>query len=657
MKKQLLFLLFAFMTQMMSAATMLPINSVFSLNIDSNYYDVEFTLPKYTLDTINSKDCGTFTTINISSDSLSSMFDIPGLPTFPMYNLRLELPQDFSNLRILILSSDTDTISISYPIEPSPMDDEDKDNDCYDSVFYEKAVKWPNLSILTNYLKSAYDSVTARHCTQHLVCDTFVYRGVSGVTFTVNPFIFSPINSDLQILNHAIVRVEFDTHYSMNSLTNLIGNKPDFYKLRNIFDDLALVNGTPAARNFKENFLILVPLRVINNSVAFNALTTFETFKSSKYNVIRRTYSPGSNANDIYGIICREIPDYILLIGSLSDIPAKSTKKGIRSDREYAYNNSPIGRWIISSDITSFPMELKHIVDKSIQYETHCSYSGSALLFSGNGTLAQRNRFKSVVNEACNQLNSTIEFTTNTTDGSNTSVNLNTMKNLLSIQCPLIFMYCGKATYNQIGSPYLLTDYSISALNNKNNQYQPVSFGFAENLNDYSNSTCFGEKWLTEESGGVSMYAPNDKTYSGSDYNLSKQVFTSIKEMCNNKQPILVGQLVYDAAVKYNACGLPSREKQIRKYIYLGDPTLPLLGEDKESKSLLPLFAPRYDTKTVETISSEVMCYDAYNVMGQHLTTFATMDEMQQFLQSYNGLLIVQVTYSDNTTSILKFNK
>lgn len=483
------------------------------------------------------------------------------------------------------------------------------------------------------------------------------HRDSVCLNLSISPFLYSVVDSELEVITHVTFRINFNSQFSISGILQKPNTKPDFYQFIVNPNLHKFEHYEPYVPRSKDKFLIVAPDCVTTNTAANSALTTFENYKQTWYNVIRRTYSAGSTAADIKSIINSVRPQYILLIGSFADIPAASTDDGIYSDIEYSHHDEAIGRWIISADDKTFTQKLQNIISKTMTSEQHYSYHGVAALFSGDATLALRNAYKKSVDYADDSFNGTT-FSTIKTYGSTTGVNQNTMLNILSNSEPQIFMYRGDAQYDKIGAPYNLQSTNILSINNSNDSIFPLGFGFANELNDYTRLIFWGEKWLTEACGGVSLYGSTSETHLTPDQNLSKRIFDSLRKGVTQQNTISMGRLVYDVAKSYyEARPFGVREKQRRKYIYLGDPTISVFGRSSGNNNHAPLLVSPRDAESVETVTAEVVCYTVYNSMGQLLTSFAAMDELQNFLQSYTGLLIVQVTYSDNTTSVLKFIK
>lgn len=665
MKHSFFTLLLACFTQAVFAS-MQPVNSVFNLDFGANYYEVEFRLPKYELVTTETKDCGVYTSIVFPNDSTHSMLDNPGLPILPIYNLMLELPLDAHNIRVTILTADSQIVSIRYPIQPAFIEHYNEKTgelleiDCNDEVYYEKGFGWKDQSNWYNYLCNTYDSITAQFYLQHIVSDTVRYRGAFGLSLTIVPMIYALSDSELNVLDYAHIIVKFDTKSSLDEMISqhIKDNRLRDQDVEHFYDTYAIVE-TPETTDDKGTFLIFVPQRVYNNSQSKDSLIAFESHKTSLgYNVIRYVYGSGFLANDVKNVIKGIGPDYILLCGSKSDIPEASIEDGIYSDRGYAIDDAAIGRWIISSNESDAAKDFMTIVAKTIKAERSYSNVGTAALFSGTDNRSyMRWEFDRGVNYVENKFSGTAIATVKTI-GSNANSDFTKMKSILTEHCPMIFMYNGHGSAYGIGSPYGLNTNNISLIENKDNKYLPMSFGFACLLNNYSVTGCFGEKWLTEDCGGVTMYGSTTITYNTPDFYLTKRIFDCFRDDIDDKEVILMGRLVYDASQKYyDMCKTCVRRKQYRRYNYFGDPTISVFGIEDNKKDLRPALLSRKNAENTDEIKEEVVSYNVYTIMGNRLASFTQYEALHSFIQTYNGIALVQVLHGDNSVEVIKLTK
>lgn len=665
MKKSCIIILLACLSQLLFA-NMQPVSSVFNLEIGTNYYEVDFNMPEYELVSTGTTNCGTFNSIIFPNDSTQSMLDIPGLPILPMYNLMLELPMDAHNIRVVTLIADSEIISTTYPIEPAHIEHYNETTgellsvDCYDDKYYERGFGRHEKQQCFNYLCSTYDSITAQFYTQHIVFDTIRYRGVLGLSLTVVPMLYALKDAEINLLNDARILIEFDANSTLGEMISLHNskNKLKDHNIRNYFDTYTIVN-TPPTTTDKGKFLIFVPQRIYNNLQSRDSLIAFEDHKSSLgYNVIRYVYQTNLLTEEVKSVIIRYDPDYILLCGNKSDIPEASIEDGIYSDRGYAINDAAVGRWLLSATSQDGVQDFINIVTKTLKSERHYSNVGTAALFSGTDKHSyMRWEFNRCTNYIENKFSGT-SIATVKTNGSNSNSNFTKMKTILKEQHPMLFVYDGHGAQYKIGSPYNLHASNISQLQNNTNPYLPMSFGFACLLNDYSVSGCFGEKWLTKECGGVTIYGATTISYTTPNFYLAKRIFDYFRKDIDNNEAIRMGRLVYDASKKYyDMCKTGVRRKQYRKYNYFGDPTISVFGIDNEGTDLRPAMIPRNIIELIDESDREAIGYELYTIMGIHIASFSKYEDLQTFMQTYSGTVIVQIIHTDNSIEVIKLFK
>lgn len=574
----------------------------------------------------------------------------------------LELPLDANNINIVVMNADSQIIKIPYPILPSKIEyfsDETGELvgiDCYDVNYYKDNIGWGDTLLWEHYLCTRYDSATAQFYMRHIVYDTISYRGSLGLSLTIVPMVYSFMDNELEVMDFAHIRLEFETNSSLEEMMDqhIQDNNLSDYQITHYYNTY-FDTATPSSPNNNGKYLIIVPQTIARSPISLNTLYVFEAFKRTLgYMVDIEYYSTALTKNDVLQYIGDHKPDYILLCGSLSDIPSANISDGINSDREYALNDAAIGRWVLDREGVNSIGDFLNIVEKTIISESNYTNTGVAALFSGTDTTYPHMRWE--FNRGINYIHGKLQGTSiasSTTDGSDANSNAATMQQILCNMKPSIFVYYGHGDSDSTGIPYNYSASNIDSIGNSGYNIMPMGFGFSCKLNDYTVRKCFGKAWLTSSSGGVTFYGATTTSASAPNFYLSKRIFDTFRDDINNHLAVQMGRLVYDGSKKYyDMCKTGVRRKQYRKYVYFGDPTLSVFGVESSGSTLRPALIPR---QTIDFTDEDIVRYNLYNVLGMHLTTLYSGEDVLTFLQSNRDVTLIQVIYSDNSSNLYKY--
>lgn len=74
-------------------------------------------------------------------------------------------------------------------------------------------------------------------------------------------------------------------------------------------------------------------------------------------------------------------------------------------------------------------------------------------------------------------------------------------------------------------------------------------------------------------------------------------------------------------------------------------------------KVLRPALLSRKNAENTDEIKEEVVSYNVYTIMGNRLASFTQYEALHSFIQTYNGIALVQVLHGDNSVEVIKLTK
>lgn len=351
-------------------------------------------------------------------------------------------------------------------------------------------------------------------------------------------------------------------------------------------------------------------------------------------------------------------PDFVLLVGSLDDIPARSGSTSnsdpYSDDRYHPF----LGRWITGEHYD----DVRTIINKTIAAESNYvrTYS-TAALFSGidNGSRFMSRSLYRNIEKVANRSFDRMGIPYTLYDGRDYSSSPNQAQNYMysALQSNVrFFMYTGHGNQVCIGAPYSLCYYDLP---NSNFPYS-MGFGFACNMNSYTTDFNFGARWIAGNNGGATFYGSTITTYLSPDNSLAKKIFTQLRKLTDKIENFPISIWLRIAEDKYiNAFRFPVRDRQVLKYNLMGDPTLIVYGMD-DSGAYAPFHISKKYNKEIEEdnfyIGNQVDIIELYSIGGNKI---ATIDNEASFVQSslQPGVYIVKKIYRDGTVSTFKFMK
>ena len=650
-----------------------------NIEMEPNRYIIHFVLPPYWFEEDDGHDnengidygedngCDVFTKIKL--DAEHDVTDVPGYPELPFFSLDLLLPFDAHDLVVSHFDGQFHNEYVDHYVRPALKGttinvsneyiENDEDPCLLDSYYY------------TNGATDVYPNGFYRDF--YTISNISYYLYSTGFTLSIFPFSYYPEQGYIQVLTEGTIIVDF----SGNDVTRTM----DDYLVSTDFSSMAVAM---MYDNFNEQiidpnqydgpkYLIIAAYRDMEN-----ILSEYVSYKQGQnYNVevvyLDEEYL-GNNNIAIRNIIENNAtlpnPDFVLLVGSLDDIPPY---QGVNHpDDPYTDDDYHpfLGRWIVTGE-SGYYSELERIIQKTISSEqafARAQHPSSAVLFSGtdvNDCTASRvfyNRIKKVDNVSFDRMG----IPSTLYDGRNTNVTFNSMCQSLGAH-PSFFIYSGHGNEvdpmgngiisSTIASPYWLspsglylhgrTFNHISSL--QNDSPFPMGFGFACSLNTYETNNNFAARWISEDYGGSTFYGATTISYRSSNNYLSKIMFRTLrktKEQCGN---FALGTWLRTGEQKYyNALKNGSRWVQIQKYNLMGDPTFHVFGRASDG-TIAPFHVSQKRTD-VDT-DSEIESVEVYNIYGQLIESRKTLDFT---IDNNNSLYIYKVTYTNGSTKTYK---
>lgn len=559
-----------------------PVTPECDLQIDPDRYIVEFQMPNYTIETDEDDgigegeedDCGLYDMIVV--DANWDGLDIPGYPQLPFMSLHLILPDDAESVNVTFLPNETTFDNPSYPIIPAKKgsfyDTETEllvsmDEECENSEYYVYGAtsEYPD-----GFFRNFYT-----------ISDIYMLHGSKGVTLSIFPFAYYPHWNEIEVLLSGTFEIEFDggdVHRKIQAQrddnTVLTMATQLFF---DSFDDEYLPDDPP----YRGDYVI-----VASHTYMADALQPYVDYKSCQGYDVEVVYldemggigNPEEIKNLIHSTSFGE-PDFVLLIGSIDDIPPYSGEDSMSDpysdDGYYDY----IGRWVVPTYRITALYHLVNIIDKTI--ETERQYAGMATkvaLFSGVDDSCARSRWfyndmKRIGDKVLNPLNITYTLC----DGRLSTSNFYRMKTIMESDNQHLFVYSGHGSYSGIGNPFSAGGDVLSI--NTTAPF-PMGFGFACSLGSYGyDGNAFAMQWVRSEYGGVTFYGASVTTMDCPDRYLSRHVFDTYRKIRESYANYPISIWLRNAEQSYyRSSPGPIRSHQVMKYNLIGDPTLHMRG-------------------------------------------------------------------------------
>lgn len=646
------------------------------VTVEDNRYTIHFTLPQYDLENEDGNDydtglnygeygsCDYFTNIIMDEDADNDMTDVPGYPELPFFSINLILPDDAHNIQVTHNTFTTTQDYPSYYIAPAQMGSyitnrgngdscTIQDLECYNSQYYSEGYDalYPN-----GFYTDAYS-----------ISPIYSMAGTTGITFSIFPFSYYPHLGYMDVLLEGDFYIEYEGSELSTALDDL--DLREDYLAVAAKTHYTNYNNTPLSYAYNGNYLIVAAHE--NMEETLDPYIYYKTLQGYNVDVVYLdACSAIGNSMMIDNIIHSYndfVPDFVLLVGSMADIPPH-WGSNIPSDELYY---PLIGRWVVKS-IDSNYTDLANIIEKTIYSETAYSPSNtSASLFSGVDDRSRwmskkfYRRMQRVVDESFGYLG--IPYSLQ--DGRSNYVSFTSMKQNLQSH-PSFFIYGGHGTKivnssnstlaSGIAKPYKIipNGYSVLSYNHigdLNNTYPyPMGFGFACSLNTYAVDDSFGADWVSSSDGGVSFYGATTVSYTSSNDWLSKRMFRYFRKMTTQIGNFPLSLWVLCAEINYFfSFPTPQRLFQITKYNLIGDPTLYVYGMSYYGSMHTPSLSPRRTNTDIVTDGQNLLYSDIFNIDGLFVKRISAEDNTGDY-QLPKGIYIKKDMYSDDTFKTTK---
>ena len=669
-KQLLLLLLMALMCTEVRIFAQTQITPECDVVIEPDKYIIHFTLPNYWFE--NEDDigeegvddgCGIFSEIVMEDDVDYDVTDEAGYPELPFFSINLLLPECASNVTVYMESSVVEQDYPPYYISPAQKgswitengNTIELDEECFNSEYYYNGYsgEYPN-GFYRNFFSTSS------------IYSTF---NAQGVTLSIFPFSYDPYLWYMDVLREATFVIEFDCGDLVSTIEDIQSSETYNSYITQVYFDT--FNGMEIVNNAGNNgdYLIVAARRDMEESL--DPYVYYKRCQNYNTEVIYLDEEGGlGNPNRIweliYGNWLLPNPDFVLLVGNLTDIPPyRGTDSSTHSYSDDGYHPF-LGRWIIGEarGLNGEYIDLINVIDKTIQTETSYAHTYStASLFSGtdNYWIVSRRLYRNIEKIANNSFGHMgVPFTLYDGRYFSPTTAQNYMKQAIQNHTRF-FIYRGHGygggTYSGIASPYNFTPDSISGFNNYSPT--PMGFGFACSLNTYNTDYSFGARWVASATGGVTFYGSTTPSYRCSNNYLARRMFKYLRRMTDRTYnfPISVWLRLSEDNY-YWAFPTILRDIQIEKYNLMGDPTLYVYGMDAYG-TIAPFHMPiqnEHNTQEELPESSSIHSVEVYDIKGQ-LIAKVNNTQSVDMLPIKNGVYIIKTIYKDGTTNTNKIIK
>lgn len=673
MKHKILFAVMLLIASVISSTTHAQqITPEISIEMEPDRYVIHFVLPPYWIENEDGNDyedgnqeggidddCGVFSEIVMDGDIAYDLTDIPGYPELPFFSINLLLPGCASSINAHVESSVIEPDYLPYNISParrgSWIDENgietELDSECYNAeyYFYGFTNEYP-----FGFYRDFYQ-----------ISNVYSFMGYKGITLSVFPFSYYPELGYMDVLREGTIVIELDCGDLLSTI--------DEVRAANDFNSMAAqlyydtFNETEVYNvGFNGDYLIVAAHREMEESLM--PYVHYKRLQNYNTEIIYLDELGGlGNANMIEYLIYNNnilpCPNFVLLVGSLNDIPPHSGLDNPDIPYTDDYYHSLLGRWVIGEAWDEYGpyADLRDIVEKTINTETdYISSPSTAALFSGIDSKKRISKkfyrnMKYVAQKSFDLMG--IPYTLY--DGRNYTPNQAYVCMESAIQNHVrFFVYNGHGysggTASGIGKPYELMPGNIWML--ENSSPTPMGFGFSCSLNTYNTDNNFGAKWVANETGGVTFYGATTPSYQSSDHYFARKIFKYLRKITNSIDNFPISVWLRMAETSYY-WSLPNwyREIQIEKYNLIGDPTLAVYGMDAAG-SYAPFHIKKKDNTNGLMSDSIIKSVEIYDIKG-HQVAVGKDSQSTRTISLPSGVYVVRTIYRDGSISTNKIIK
>ena len=628
------------------------------MTVEPNRYVLHFVLPEYWLEEDDGHDyeneynygevdsCDVFTNIEMNTDY--DVTDEPGYPELPFFSVDLLLPSEISNIQTTADYGRVVEELIPSFIQPAQA-----------GGFFTPEGTYVNFDEECYYNDEYYTSnVDANYpvgfCRNFYSC-TAPYNIYSnkGITLSIFPFKYFPADGYMEVLLEAEFVIEFEGENMLDVIDERLSSTSYASNISKLYFD-TFNDMSPSYNSTDNNQTLLI---IAADSDMDSTLTSYVQYRQSQGMNVEilylDDYSAIGNATIIHNLISTHNADYVLLVGTLNQIPSHYDGAllydGIPTDDPY---HPHIGRWVVNGDNGVYP-KLSTIINKII--ETENSFLGNPVLFSGTDSKKRVSKQFYRNAKVIQDIFTSMGMSSTLYDGRSFNNIFFARDSIVQSlrNNPQFFIYRGHGNDQMLGDPFLFSSTDIASIHDTT--LWAMGFGFACSLNDYTVSNNFGSTWVSSSAGGVSFYGSTKNSYRASNQCLSKKIFKYYKKLSNKTDNFSLGVWLHMAEQSYyHAFPTFIRENQILKYNLVGDPSMPVYGPSN------PWLSPRKEEMKQEFVGEfpckEVKRIMIYDVSGRTLKIVD--DKQQQEIQHLpNGVYFLQTIYENDDVKTSKFIK
>lgn len=549
---------------------------------------ISFDLPSYTLVTSEISEIiadyypGEYKTVLVSDEDYGQVAD-PGFPAVPQLTFYVRIPFNAVNVQVSMENAQVESRSLPVGVYIEPYVDYGADGvegDFLEVNYYQNAA--------TPYTLPFYE-----------LSEPFEVMGEKAVSLTVIPFQYLPRTGVIQILEQA----EFQLSWS---LSGAVKADVKVSPARKSFLSEELLNYNPPKENVSDKLLI------VTAPIYESGLSLFSQYKQNIGMDVQTVSTDviGKTVENIRNYVEDVNPDYVLLVGSVNDIPYTSGNPSSEdmdnpiTDQEYRrwsgndkiYGDVYLGRWPVTST-----QELAFIINKTIKTECEIGlWPKRAVFLAGfDDRDHMENAFRKGHDKAIQKGFSTEDFRCDKYYQS-PYTSIDALKN----NYPFWFVYSGHGSLTSLaygnGSSFRYSDW-------KSENVYPFVFSFACKTGNYSNPAYLACAPTKAHVGPSIYFGSSVNTLKNSDLAIEEKVLgSSFGEQT-------IGAIVTHGMTKYrkrlwSRMALKRTRRYMKSYNLIGDPSL--------LKNGLPSMVNDYIfSQKLEAVSGIDLMYEASRTM------------------------------------------
>jgi hypothetical protein len=401
------------------------------------------------------------------------------------------------------------------------------------------------------------------------ISETFIVAGIKGVTVTIYPISYNPIEDKLTLISSGTFNI------SVNRPVSTITGKSN--SLQKFFEKV-FINFESTPDNSTMKYLIIT-------APAFEAgLQQFLNHKISKgfETVMFNTNATGTTNSSIKDFIQQRYndpstrPEFILLVGDVNHIPAWTGSGSGTPTTDLNYVQLEGGDYFADAFIGRFSVtnadELQNAIDKSIYMENYIGTLDKKNIFmaSTDNWQISEGTHNYVIDNYFGPANYTNLKLYTYTYGATTQQLIDALNDN-----QIFAVYSGHgSTYSWADGPQL-NQSQVEALTNT---WYPFVYSFACVTGSYHVGECFGETWLRTENGASTFYGSSVNSYWDEDDILEKNIFKAMfEDDITLMTPMFVQGMIYLVNHYGGITGTTLRYMEM--YNLMGDPSMPVIQQ------------------------------------------------------------------------------